>query len=132
YLSGPAELVSQEVAPTPTPFPTVTPTPLPPVAEIPPDIRAVLAAEEVWLEELYSTASPSVVNITSRSYTYNFFFDVVPQEGSGSGFVWDEQGHIVTNYHVVSDAQELEVKFADGSQVSATIVGADPANDLAV
>lgn len=112
--------------------PTATPTPLPPVVRLPADMRAVLEAEEVWLETLYANASPSVVNITSRSYSYDFFFNVVPQEGTGSGFVWDTQGHIVTNYHVIKDAQKLEVKLADGSQVGATIVGIDPPNDLAV
>ncbi|HYN87780.1 MAG TPA: trypsin-like peptidase domain-containing protein [Ardenticatenaceae bacterium] len=96
------------------------------------DPLALLEAEEAWLEALYQTASPSVVNITSRSYSYDFFFNVVPQEGTGSGFIWDGEGRIVTNYHVVEEAQELEVKLADGSQLPATVVGADPANDLAV
>jgi S1-C subfamily serine protease len=97
-----------------------------------PEARALLEAEQTWFKELYNKASPSVVNITSRSYGYDFFFNVVPQEGTGSGFVWDSAGHIVTNYHVIQGAQELEVRFADGTQRSATVIGVDPANDLAV
>jgi serine protease Do len=58
----------------------------------------------------------------------------VPQygEGAGSGFVWDQQGHIVTNNHVVENAEKIEVTFADGKTVEAKLVGADPDSDLAV
>jgi S1-C subfamily serine protease len=73
-----------------------------------------------------------VVHITSHSYTYDFFFNPVPQEGSGSGFVYDTQGHIVTNFHVIEDAEELSVTLADGTELPARIVGVDPSNDLAV
>jgi S1-C subfamily serine protease len=110
----------------------VTPGAVAPSPVLAPEIRDLLAAEEAWLKQLYATASPSVVNITSRSYSHDFFFRVVPQEGTSSGFVWDQSGHIVTNHHVIRGAQEIEVRLADGSQYSATIVGTDPANDLAV
>ncbi len=93
---------------------------------------AWLRAEERWLETLYAQASPSVVHITTRSYAYNLFFEPVPREGTGSGFVWDAQGHIVTNYHVVRGAQEIEVALADGTRLPARVVGVDPPNDLAV
>lgn len=95
-------------------------------------MQDVLRAEESWLNTLYEHASQSVVHITSRSYTYDFFFRAVPQEGTGTGFVWDDAGHIVTNYHVVENAQELEVTLADGTQVTGEVIGADPPNDLAV
>ena len=87
---------------------------------------------EVKVIAVYKKASPGVVNITSRSISYDFFRNAVPQEGSGSGFVWDKAGHIVTNYHVVEGADELYVTFPDGSVVRAQIAGADPSNDLAV
>lgn len=119
---------TNQVAPTATP--TVLPTATPDGA--PPDVQAVLRAEEAWLNALYERASQSVVHITSRSYTYDFFFRAVPQEGTGTGFVWDDAGHIVTNYHVVQNAQELEVTLADGTQVTGEVIGADPPNDLAV
>ena len=85
---------------------------------------------EVKVIAVYKKASPGVVNITSRSISYDFFRNAVPQEGSGSGFVWDKAGHIVTNYHVVEGADELYVTFPDGSVVRAQIAGADPSNDL--
>ena len=131
------EIVEPEELTTPT-VTTIPPSPTftaPPVAVQPisaPDARSLLKAEQVWLQELYQATNASVVNITSRSYSYDFFFNVMPQEGTGSGFMWDEEGHIVTNYHVIEGTQELEVKFADGEQRTASIVGLDPANDLAV
>ncbi len=73
-----------------------------------------------------------MVNITSRVIVQSFFFGAYPEEGSGSGFVWDTQGHIVTNYHVVQNADSLAVNFGDDNAVNAKVVGADPRNDLAV
>lgn len=81
---------------------------------------------------VYEAVGPGVVHITSRSYTLDFFLRTVPQEGTGSGFVYDTAGHIVTNYHVVEGAEELFVTLADETQVPAQIVGTDPSNDLAV
>jgi S1-C subfamily serine protease len=81
---------------------------------------------------VYETVGAGVVHITNRSYTLDFFLRTVPQEGSGSGFVYDTAGHIVTNYHVVEGAEELFVTLADETQVPAQIVGVDPSNDLAV
>lgn len=84
--------------------------------------------------DVYKSVSPSVVNITTRVLTRTFFFDVVPQEGAGSGFVLDTDGHILTNYHVIEGAQpdSLEVTFGDDTMMSARIVGIDPRNDIAV
>jgi S1-C subfamily serine protease len=84
------------------------------------------------LEAVYDQTGSAVVNITSVTYAFDFFFNPVPQEGTGSGFVYDEQGHIVTNYHVIEDAEELSVALADGETYPAEIVGEDPTNDLAV
>ncbi len=87
---------------------------------------------EAQIIAVYNMASPSVVNITNRSYVYSRFMGTVPQEGTGSGFVYDTQGDIVTNYHVIENAEELLVTLANGQVYPAKVVGSDPANDLAV
>ncbi|MDE2659598.1 MAG: trypsin-like peptidase domain-containing protein [Acidobacteriota bacterium] len=84
------------------------------------------------VSEVYRTASPAVVNITAQIQSYDWFRGQVTQEGSGSGFVYDSRGRIVTNYHVVEGADQLQVTFADGEVRDARLVGADPTNDLAV
>lgn len=94
-------------------------------------VGELTAAEEVIIR-VYREVSPAVVNITSTAVVYDFFFNVVPQRGSGSGFIIDEQGYIITNSHVVEDARRLEVTLASGRRVSAVLVGRDPFNDLAV
>ncbi|MEK7338564.1 MAG: trypsin-like peptidase domain-containing protein, partial [candidate division NC10 bacterium] len=91
-----------------------------------------LTPEERIVIGVYKQVSPAVVHIASIALAYDFFFNVVPQAGTGSGFLIDEQGHIVTNNHVVEDAKSLEVTLADGTKVPATLVGRDPTNDLAV
>jgi len=112
--------------PTATPPPTVAAPPASPIPEEP------VNALETQVVAVYEQAGPAVVNITSISVAYDFFFRPVPQEGSGSGFIYDTEGHVVTNYHVVEDAEELSVTLADGETYPAEIVGADPSNDLAV
>jgi S1-C subfamily serine protease len=82
--------------------------------------------------EVYEDVGLGVVYITSRSYAYDFFMRMIPQEGSGSGFVYDKQGHLITNYHVIEDADELSVTLPDETIVPAEVVGVDPSNDLAV
>ena len=74
----------------------------------------------------------SVVNITSRVMTYDFFYGLVPQEGQGSGFVFDKAGHILTNYHVIADARQVEVTLQNRKKYKATIVGTDKSHDLAI
>jgi len=81
---------------------------------------------------VYKKNIPSVVNITSRAMTFDFFYGLVPQEGQGSGFVIDKEGHILTNYHVIADARQVEVTLHNRKKYKATIVGSDPAHDLAV
>ncbi|HWP42440.1 MAG TPA: trypsin-like peptidase domain-containing protein [Blastocatellia bacterium] len=80
--------------------------------------------------EIYRAVSPGVVNITSKRFTETWF-GVYPQEGTGSGSIIDEQGHILTNYHVVKGASQLEVQI-ENEKYPARIVGTDPDNDLAV
>jgi S1-C subfamily serine protease len=74
----------------------------------------------------------AVVNITSRVMTFDFFYGLVPQEGQGSGFVIDKEGHILTNYHVIADARQVEVTLHDRKKYKATIVGTDKSHDLAI
>jgi len=107
----------------PNPASTVlAPTPLPASA------GTQLATEEALLENLYLRVNMAVVNITVSSGTGNQTTDV----GTGSGFVIDKQGHIVTNNHVVASATGLEVTFSDGRVADAQVVGADGYSDLAV
>jgi S1-C subfamily serine protease len=82
--------------------------------------------------DVYQHVAPSVVNVTTRVLRRTFFFDVVPEEGAGSGFVLDAEGHILTNYHVIKDAQRIEVSFSDETVLEAEVVGVDPRNDVAV
>lgn len=93
---------------------------------------APLEAEDLLIANLYDRVGPSVVHITARVVTMNFFFGPLPSEGTGSGFMWDADGHIVTNYHVIEGAESLEVKFSDELSLPAEVVGIDPRNDLAV
>jgi S1-C subfamily serine protease len=124
--------MSELLVPTPTLVPTVPPTPTFASPQIAPMPEEPANALEAQVEAVYDLAGPAVVNITSISYAYDFFFRPVPQEGSGSGFFYNAEGHIVTNYHVVENAEELSVTLADGRVYPATIVGTDPSNDLAV
>jgi S1-C subfamily serine protease len=81
---------------------------------------------------VYKKALPSVVNITSTAVAYDFFYGAVPKEGQGSGFVIDPAGHILTNYHVVEGARQVEVTTSEKKKYRAEIVGTDPQHDLAV
>lgn len=115
--------------PTPTPPPPTPTVSTPEMASTPAQPANALEAE---VAAVYRQAGSSVVNITSVTYAFDFFFNPVPQEGTGSGFIYDANGHIVTNYHVIEDAEELSVTLADGETYSAEVVGEDPTNDLAV
>ncbi|HEX3130647.1 MAG TPA: trypsin-like peptidase domain-containing protein [Thermoanaerobaculia bacterium] len=96
--------------------------------------RPELAEEERATIGLFQRASPSVVYITSLAVQRDFFSmraQEVPQ-GSGSGFLWDRQGHVVTNYHVIQGASGAQVTLADQSTFDAELVGVAPEKDLAV
>jgi S1-C subfamily serine protease len=121
----------QEPTPTLPPTPTpivivVTPTPLPP------EMIEATDVEEQRVIAVYRQASPAVVNITTQVLRQSFFFGLIPEEGSGSGFVYDHDGHIITNYHVVEGTSEIVVSFGGDKELPARIVGVDPPNDLAV
>ncbi len=91
-----------------------------------------LDGEEQNNISVYKRNIPSVVNVTSRVMTFDFFYGLVPQAGQGSGFVIDKEGHILTNYHVIADARQVEVTMHNRKKYKATVVGTDPSHDLAV
>ena len=117
--------------PTPVAVPTATPAPEPTLAPPQPAPQGMFSLEQDIIA-VYEAVGRGVVNITNRSYAYDFFFRPVPQEGSGSGIVYDREGHIITNYHVIEGAEELFVTLPDESTVPAKVVGSDPSVDLAV
>ncbi len=81
---------------------------------------------------VYEKVADGVVNVTSTAIQMDFFFNPFPTQGSGSGSIIDTRGHILTNHHVVANAQKLEVTLADGSKWPAKLIGLDSDNDLAV
>jgi S1-C subfamily serine protease len=83
------------------------------------------------VSDVYERVSPAVVNVTVSTVSATRFFSYV-QQGTGSGFVIDPEGRILTNYHVVKGASQLEVTLWDGTKATASVVGSDPGNDLAV
>lgn len=89
-------------------------------------------AMEAQIEAIYEVTSLSVVNITNRTTIYNRFMGAQEQEGTGSGFVYDTEGHILTNYHVIEGADEILVTLSGGQVFAGVLVGSDPTNDLAV
>jgi S1-C subfamily serine protease len=118
-------------------LPRLTPPELPapdraaaPTAAVPAD----LGADEKRTIQVFHAASPAVVFITTLAFTEDVFrrnVMAVPQ-GSGSGFVWDRQGHIVTNFHVIASANAAKVTLDDQSSWEASLVGTAPDKDLAV
>jgi S1-C subfamily serine protease len=119
-----------------------------PAAQIPVE-PGLLAAYENTLTNIYEQVNPSVVNIRVIGGELPFLSDpgqlpplpempeipegqLPPSSSLGSGFVWDEQGNIITNNHVIAGADEIEVTFADESVVNAEVIGTDPDSDLAV
>lgn len=90
---------------------------------------SLVACEEVVVQ-VYENASPGVVYVENQRRARGLLG--LPSQGSGSGFVIDQEGHILTNYHVVSNADKLLVALADGTTTEATVVGSDPGNDIAL
>lgn len=92
-----------------------------------------LTPEEAVNVSVYDRCNRAVVNITSKGIPGDrFLFIEAPADGSGSGSIIDHQGHILTNYHVIENAQQVEVALYDGSTFDAKFVGADPVYDLAI
>jgi S1-C subfamily serine protease len=91
-----------------------------------------LDADEQNNISVYRKNIGSVVNVTSKAVAFDFFNGLVPQEGQGSGFIIDRDGHVLTNYHVIADAQQVEVTLHNRKRYRATIVGSDRSHDLAI
>ncbi|MGH7830596.1 MAG: S1C family serine protease, partial [Candidatus Binatia bacterium] len=106
--------------------PTAAPRPIAPRGELAADEKATIA--------LFRQASPSVVHITTITVARDVItLDLLQiPEGTGSGFIWDESGNIVTNFHVIQKAKGAQVTLADHSTWKASLVGAAPDKDLAV
>jgi 2-alkenal reductase len=125
-----------------------SPDTLGPASSEPLDANAIVAAQEEVMVRIYETVLPSIVRITVRQRVDGqpnsgglpdvpgFRFPDLPDDfferGEGSGFVWDEEGHIVTNNHVIQDADRVTVVFADRTEIEARVMGTDPDSDLAV
>ena len=108
-------------------------------AAVPPVDRAtqskrdgILTDDESINVRVYRQASPAVANILTKATQYDFFMDAVPVEGAGSGFVIDPRGFILTNFHVIQEAQSIEVVLGDQSRYPAKVIGADQRNDVAL
>ena len=106
---------------------TFAPTNLPPIYN-----REGLTPDESVNVAVYEAINKSVVNINTKStHSAALIFDV-HAEGTGSGSIIDKLGHVVTNFHVIADANDVVVTLYDGKQYDASFVGADPENDCAV
>jgi S1-C subfamily serine protease len=91
-----------------------------------------LDADEQNNISVYRKNISSVVNVTSKVVAFDFFNGLVPQEGQGSGFIIDHDGHVLTNYHVIADARQVEVTLHNRKKYRATVVGSDRSHDLAI
>jgi S1-C subfamily serine protease len=93
---------------------------------------AALTDDESINVRIYRQNAPAVANILTKAIEYDYFMDPVPVEGAGSGFVIDPRGYILTNFHVVQEAQSIEVVLGDQSKYAAKFIGADQRNDVAL
>ena len=94
--------------------------------------KAVYSSDEEINVAVFEKVHPAVVNIASTTLGMNFWMEVIPRQGQGSGFIIDRRGYILTNNHVVAKAQKLTVTTVTGKKIEATLVGRDPRTDLAV
>jgi len=92
----------------------------------------IVSTDEKINIDVFEEVHPAVVNIATTILGMNFWMEVIPRRGQGSGFVIDSRGYILTNSHVVANAQEIIVTTSKGKKIQATLVGRDPRSDLAV
>jgi S1-C subfamily serine protease len=96
-------------------------------------VNVRISPEELDAITIYERHNEAVVNINTETLTYNWFLEPVPREGSsGSGSIIDPRGYVLTNDHVVQNANRIFITLADGERLPGTVVGRDPENDLAV
>jgi S1-C subfamily serine protease len=96
------------------------------------DAQPAYTPEELTNIAVYKRALPSVVNVTSSALSFDFFYGPVPQQGQGSGFILTKDGRILTNYHVIQNAQQVEVTLSDKHKYKAQVVLQDKAHDMAL
>src|SRR6204780_2895794 len=96
------------------------------------DAQPAYTAEETNRIAVYKRTLPSVVNGASSALAFDFFYGVVPQSGQGSGFILSKDGRILTNFHVIENAQKVEVTLSDKHKYPAQVVLQDKAHDLAL
>lgn len=82
--------------------------------------------------DVFEKMHPAVVNIAATTLSMNFWMEVIPREGQGSGFIIDKKGYILTNNHVVAKAQRITVTLSNGKKITASLIGRDPTSDLAI
>ena len=95
-------------------------------------IPVVMSTDEKINVDVFDRVHPAVVNITATTLSMNFWMEIIPNEGQGSGFIIDSMGYILTNNHVVANAQKVIVTLSGGRKIPASLVGRDPTSDLAV
>lgn len=128
----PATLQSTVAMPA-TAAPTAAPTPIPPThVPLDPAVYTGQDGMDAIFTHLYEQVGPSVVYVISRRQVYSFFYGDTSREGTGSGFVYSSDGTIVTNYHVIEGADEIDVVLSTGESAPAQVVGVDSLYDLAV
>lgn len=96
------------------------------------DAQSAFDSQEQNNIAVYKRVLPAVVNITSTAVAYDWFYGAVPQQGQGSGFIVDKQGHILTNFHVIDGGRQIEVTLANKRKYKASLVLADKPHDLAL
>jgi S1-C subfamily serine protease len=131
WAQGSAATAAAPVAPGSSAAVPATPAPL--------DSSGLMAPGSLTEEErntiaVFRTVAPSTVFVTQKRVVVDYFAGTSEEvaSGSGSGFLWDDQGYIVTNYHVIQGAQALEVTLQDQQSFEARVVGAEPRKDIAV
>jgi S1-C subfamily serine protease len=131
--SLPALLACQAASPPPPPPASAAVLPLPQPSATPPLSPTSKIEDERNTIAIFRAAAPSTVFVTQTRIVVDFLGDEqeVPA-GSGSGFVWDDAGHIVTNYHVVEGARALRVTFQNQQTFEGTLIGVEPRKDIAV
>ncbi|MBW1803095.1 MAG: trypsin-like peptidase domain-containing protein, partial [Deltaproteobacteria bacterium] len=96
------------------------------------EMAPVRSSDEQINIDIFQKVHPAVVNIVATTLGVNFWMEIIPRDGQGSGFIIDGKGYILTNNHVVAKAQKLTVTLSDGKKLNASLVGRDPASDLAI
>jgi S1-C subfamily serine protease len=105
-----------------------------PIGLMPTDTASAmgLTEEETNTIDIYERVAPSIVNITTKACEPDSIMCVIPEKGSGSGIILSEDGVIVTNHHVIAQAEQIQVSLDDGRQFRARVVGSAPQHDVAV